>query len=408
MSQTQKESIITKQLFKDVVSNIIVYQSLSPQQLLLIDQDDVFKLLLKCIFYELVSLPSDGIKPLTAPPDEQVTMDLVKQTFAENSYSKNCVIALTESPNYNLYTWASRETQSFGSIKKEIKPAIYSEAVWKSVIFQIMASLYVMQIVQFNFANFSVENNIFIKDLQINTQSVGYWKYIIEGIEYYVPNNGYLVLIDTKFADLDTQSMTMINEKSNRTENKLKSSQFQETTDVQKKDIEKDVFYSFKKIFSKDTFDLAHTKTAVSVPDNIKKIFETIGSDTDTETNISHYILKYMSAFTHNRIGTLLRVNDINMFSKTAPVKEEDLQLGELVNYQDTLNTIQLCGMVINKNPLTILTKEHPEDEKLKQIGVTLKDITKLIVGEKMEQTFKLNQKFSAEELLEIYKISPL
>jgi hypothetical protein len=203
----------------------------------------------------------------------------------------------------------------------------------------------------------------------------------------------------------------MINEKPNRTENKLNSSQFPEiATDAQKKTIEKDVFYSFKKIFSKDTFDLAHTKTAVSVPDNIKKLFETIGSDTDTETDISHYILKYMSAFTHNRIGTVLRLNDITLFSKTAPGKVDDLKVGELVNYLDAMNTTNICSMVIKTTPLTItiLTKENPDDEKLKQIEVDVKDITKLIVGEKMEQTFKLNQKFSAEELLEIYKISPL
>ena len=50
-----------------------------------------------------------------------------------------------------------------------------------------------------NNENFSLEDNIFVKDIYSNTEVLGYWKYIVDGISYYIPNYGYILLIDSNF-----------------------------------------------------------------------------------------------------------------------------------------------------------------------------------------------------------------
>ena len=43
---------------------------------------------------------------------------------------------------------------------------------------------------------------LLFKDLMNNEQVMGYWKYILEDFEYYIPNHGYLLMIDSNFINL--------------------------------------------------------------------------------------------------------------------------------------------------------------------------------------------------------------
>ncbi len=51
--------------------------------------------------------------------------------------------------------------------------------------------------------SFSVANNIFIKDLFSNINSINYWLYKVDDYEFYVPNYGYLLLVDSRFLDIE-------------------------------------------------------------------------------------------------------------------------------------------------------------------------------------------------------------
>ena len=51
------------------------------------------------------------------------------------------------------------------------------------------------------FENFSLENNVYIKDLKVNSENRDHWVYNLNGLDYYVPNYGYLVVFDSKFTD---------------------------------------------------------------------------------------------------------------------------------------------------------------------------------------------------------------
>jgi hypothetical protein len=113
-----------------------------------------------------------------------------------NEYCGEVLVALTESPTYNLFTWASKVYQQEGNTRRMINTGYHNDKVWKSIYFQLMVALYVLHLNKININNFSLENNVFIKDLAVDGAATSYWKYKINGIEYFIPNMGSLLMVD--------------------------------------------------------------------------------------------------------------------------------------------------------------------------------------------------------------------
>ena len=65
-----------------------------------------------------------------------------------------------------------------------------------------------MKLKQITFFEMTLRDNVYIKDLMNNEQSVGYWKYIIGGFEYYIPNHGFLLLIDSSYKDIEQDTIS--------------------------------------------------------------------------------------------------------------------------------------------------------------------------------------------------------
>ena len=51
---------------------------------------------------------------------------------------------------------------------------------------------------EFVFTEMSLQDNFYIKDLNIKNIN-SYWIYNIDGIDFYIPNYGYLLLIDHSY-----------------------------------------------------------------------------------------------------------------------------------------------------------------------------------------------------------------
>ena len=119
---------------------------------------------------------------------------------ADSTYS---MIALTESPTCNLLEWASPIYRANGVIKTMISTGYHSPDIWRSILFQLAYAMAVLQKHRIYFRNFKIERNVFIKDLFVNT-NIGYWIYKIDDVEYYVPNYGYVVVIDSSYDDVTT------------------------------------------------------------------------------------------------------------------------------------------------------------------------------------------------------------
>lgn len=117
--------------------------------------------------------------------------------------SDKCLVMLSEASTQHIFNWATRTYQvDNGPVKKMVQNGYHDDKVWESIFFQLLISMLIMFEKKIMFTEFSLKNNVYIKDLRHNDQNVGIWKYIYNGVEYYVPNYGYLVLIDSNFGEL--------------------------------------------------------------------------------------------------------------------------------------------------------------------------------------------------------------
>jgi hypothetical protein len=140
----------------------------------------------------LVSLQKYSTKDLT---------ELVKGLDI-NQPSNKCLLALTEAGAQDMISWATRQYEDNGLAKKMINTGYHSYEVWKSILFQLYHALMCMYKYGISYANFDLEVNVKIKSLKYDDTNRGYWKYKVNGVDFYIPNYGYLVLIDSGFTDV--------------------------------------------------------------------------------------------------------------------------------------------------------------------------------------------------------------
>jgi len=116
--------------------------------------------------------------------------------------SNRCLIALTEAGTQDIITWATRQYEDNGLAKKMINTGYHSYEVWMSILFQLYHSLLVMYKHGISYNNFDLEINVKIKSLKTDESNHGFWKYKVNGVDYYVPNYGYMVMIDSGFTNI--------------------------------------------------------------------------------------------------------------------------------------------------------------------------------------------------------------
>jgi len=141
--------------------------------------------------------------PLTASKEDIINTIRQKREITSYLDSDKCMVMLTEAPTQHIYDWATRTYKiDNGPIKKMVQSGYHDVNVWESIFFQLMMSMLIMFEKKIIFTEFSLKNNVYIKDLRHNEFNVGFWKYIYDGIDYFIPNYGYLLLIDSNFAEL--------------------------------------------------------------------------------------------------------------------------------------------------------------------------------------------------------------
>ena len=142
----------------------------------------------------------------------QITLDKYKNIKNDNLKNDNIVI-LTEAPTQNIIKWMCTlyETNKT-NVLKQIQSGFHNDDVWESVIFQLLYTIIVMYCKKIMFVNFNLKDNVFIKSTQQNSQNIGTWNYVINGITYYVPNYGHMVLIDSNYDNKNDQLNILYND----------------------------------------------------------------------------------------------------------------------------------------------------------------------------------------------------
>jgi len=133
-------------------------------------------------------------------PDELKgnTKEIIDLTKTDN---KKLVI-LTEGANVNILKWKSKIYEPTGSVLKNISTGYHTTEVWSSILFQMVYACAVLEKHEMYFNNFSLKNNFFIKEVQTESTSQLCWLYKANNIEYYIPNYGYVLAIDSNYSDI--------------------------------------------------------------------------------------------------------------------------------------------------------------------------------------------------------------
>jgi hypothetical protein len=336
-----------------------------------------------------------------------------EELAALNKYTGKALVCITESANYNIMGWAKKEYKSNGNITTMINSGFHEKNVWESVIFQILAALYVMQLKGIIINNFKLDRNVFIKDISTGGGGnvTNYWIYKIQGIEYFVPNYGYLVLIDTNFRDYEEKSCG--NDVVSPTRVRKLDGSFVSDNKLTDIDVMEKVFAIFKTVVDPNNFDQAFVNDGgVKPSESILQLLTQIKNHADQKKilSIAFYIRHYMTMFLHNRIGTPLTIEAELKHVKKNATKE--FRKGQMVVVTDTdgidkfaifINYIKGKDGVAN---IIIKSKLNPNMSTIIEDQRPLSTIYEYAVTETVKQEIKMNQPtFSEETLLETYVI---
>jgi hypothetical protein len=255
----------------------------------------------------------------------KINNEVKKNTYNKVFDSDKCLVILSEAPTQQVFDWATRSYElSSGPIKKMLQSGYHDDKVWESLFFQLLIAMIIMFNKEIMFTEFSLKDNVFIKDLRHNDQNVGIWKYIFKGTEYYIPNYGYLLLIDSNYAELMNQTS------GSDFKPRIQSTKMKDLND--KGQIYKLCLERMKEVFSSNNLKQNFTNYGGIAPSEnfqknldiiireIDKIYNTYFSNNYDKDNlikdVNELPLKIIDGsfnflnFIHSRVGTIVRENE--------------------------------------------------------------------------------------------------
>jgi hypothetical protein len=307
-------------------------------------------------------------------------LDELKDKSVSELLSKeftNCImLLLTESPNQNIYQWSSNTYTNERGIHKMVHSGFKPETHWKSVIAQMLIIFYTMNKYLFTIREMKIQNNFYVKDINIHGDPKQFWQYTISNIDYFVPNFGHLVMLDHDYKVLiepenKNKFRIMMKDEFGDKENEIRST------------ILSNAIQCFTNVFGSN-----FTEDGGSLPPaNIIEIFNEIHKELEEIKNkiklgeINYdkiwddILLKFMCKldFIHNRVGTPLRDLEYPYVRKN-DTRPRPFKIGELVIWEEKFETYKILLFVKNiddkksecvvKNLTTNLyeTKEIPID----------------------------------------------
>ncbi len=339
---------------------------------------------------KLIGQATNSIQPLTS------TVPTLSLDLSEDS--KVSLLALTEAPTFNLIEWASPTYEKKGAVAKQITTGFHPTEVWRSVLFQLVSSLAVLQEKKILFRNFSIENNIFIKDLYKDPNNIGHWVYKVNNIDMYVPNFGHLVVIDSRFADVNpTSGMTGVFKI-------ISPTLFSNNGNNVPTNIDEEILNDLKRIIKRDNFVSGgvYSDYGMVPPDiDVLNLLDSIYNS--SKSRIADILIECFPQYFHNRVGTLLNITEKTGLSLTVMPK---LVQGKLAVYQSRYD--EYTWVIFNRDidgkkkeilikdsngklyPKTVFSHslvEHPESNNIMQIT---------------EKNFRLNK----DSLIDSYNIT--
>ena len=348
--------------------------------------------------------------PLTGQIKQQIVGTTTKQeqSIMVNKYYGKALVCLTESPHYTIMRWAKKEYKTEKNIRTMINLGHHSRAIWESIIFQLLVALYVMQIKGIIINKFKLDRNVFIKDMTTGGNVTNYWKYKVNGIDYYIPNYGYILLIDTNFRDIE-DNIDEITETMDKRVRKL-DGKFLDGCKLTNDEIMNKSFDTFRTAIDPNQFDNNFlNNNGVKPPDEIIFFLKSIKdlADSKPSLDIAYYIRTFMTMFMNNRIGGALNETEITNVKRGAIKKFRNGQIVVMTDH-DGIEKFVLHVKMKDANISIIITKDSLDPEKANIIEkeVSTSSLNEYSILEPIKQNFKMNlSNLNEESLLETYTV---
>jgi hypothetical protein len=302
----------------------------------------------------------------------------------ENAISQLLLI-LTESPEQSLKYWCSNAYVKDRNVERQIRIGYKPDKVWDSIIAQILLSFYVMLKYQFVIKKMSFEDSLYIKDVNLYNESNQYWLYIINNINYYIPNNGYLLMIDHNYRDNNDEKI------------KILLDEFKDP------DINKTIYENLLKCTETTFFQNNNI-----IPIDSKNILSQINSDLikldsttfDKVIYEEEILYKYLCKFLNNRIGTITR--ELEKIKK--PEENKTFIKGELGAWEkgeDEYIIVLFIKQSNDVNKFNCIINHDGETEDIDK-GLLYNFINKNIINQDIKVG---DSSFTLDNVIETYKI---
>jgi len=332
-----------------------------------------------------------------------IDIDDIKEDITQNS--GKTLILLTESPTTNIIKWSGPVYDRVGIVRRMTSTGYHTPDVWRAMIFQLTYACAVLQKSKIYIDNFSLRNNIYIKDIFNDYNSIGSWIYKVNNVEYFIPNHGYILMIDSKYADIDT---TPDFDTKPQTEPLFKmygkiytnNSIYHDSGLLNEKLVEQ-----FRNVINPEKYRHNLKLEGGGCPDEeILTLLKNIYNEIDNDTIISDLIPKFFGEFVHNRVGSLLSRYEKENINK---LSRPNFKKGNLLVYQKRYEEYEWV----------IFISDHKSDSNKKQILVKESDryIIKEIhyagrlfgypENEKILQEPKKNMKYDESNIYETYNL---
>ncbi len=269
----------------------------------------------------------------------------------------NCImLLLTESPNQNIYQWASNAYVKERSIHKMVHSGFKPDSHWKSVIAQILIIFYIMDKYCFTVREMKIQSNFYIKDLNIYGDTKQYWQYTIGNIDYYIPNFGHLVMFDHNYKEL-------IEPENKGKPRIMMKDEFGDKED----DIKTTIVSNAIECLSANNFGSIFTiDGGVGLSETIGNLLSDIEKELiNTRENVKlgkikqsefwdYIICKFMIKldYIHNRVGTPLRDIEYPYIRKN-DTRPRPFKIGELVIYEEKFESYKIYLFIKNTGAST-------------------------------------------------------
>lgn len=274
--------------------------------------------------------------------DDNGITNKIKRKELENVLS----FSLCESPEWSYDEWTNAQTVRQHGVSKMLSSGWHTPEEWKVFMFQLIYAFIVMKEHDIYIPDFSTKN-IFIKNIPSTSILNKLFIYEIDGIKYYVPNFGFYVMIDERFAG-DVPNNKKLTEDQKK--------EISVSIDEDLADKQKETMYNKMK----QIIDDINKKCGIITGDNPNDLMQ-------NKKSLRDILIHSFTSFGNNRCGSIVSANEYKTIDNA--IKQLiDYECGEIVlksiENDTRFQIVQILNNDVDNNKITYQTTERPNEKE--------------------------------------------